>query len=163
MHHTVFLLVWLSCVLTSCISTLLQHSTSLIQWAKGSRSILPRHVPLSLKQPHHYTTHPAVFPLCPLGSQHKTGTLLILNSAVLSLFLWRSVRYPCVTCSLVFCSLDLLVSHLRNRGKGIQPVWICISEEVPNCGGLPKWHLWKVGSWASCWFSCAHLSCPSLV
>ncbi|CAJ1080977.1 Hypothetical predicted protein [Xyrichtys novacula] len=25
------------------------------------------------KQPHNYTTHPAVFPLCPLCSQHKPG------------------------------------------------------------------------------------------
>lgn len=57
----------------------------------------------------------------------------------------------------------LWIYWFQIRGIGIiHLVWICISEEVPNCGGLPKWHLWKVGSWASCWFSSAHLSSPSL-
>ena len=52
------------------------HPPPIVHWVKGIRSILPEHVPLSLMQPHNYSTHPVVFPLCPLCSQHKAGTLL---------------------------------------------------------------------------------------
>lgn len=120
------------------------HTTSLIHWVKGNRSILPRHVSLSLMQPHNYTTQPVGFPLCPLCSQYKAGTLFGLNSAVLYLFSGAWSKYlNQLQLDYIFCGFkhSLIFFLGRNQGRYIQPVWICDSEEFLNCVKLPKWHL----------------------